>query len=82
MGYSEVALKDKVEAMYPELVKKGVSVGLAWNEQKGAYIVTMNKEDKSLATHLEKKDADSCMDGILCVHLGVQVKQFLDNFGG
>ena len=24
-------------------------------------------------THIEKKDADECMDGIKCVYLGIQI---------
>ncbi len=80
MGYSEVALKEKIAQMYPEIGELGVKLGLTWDTAKNAYIVSMVKNGKALTTHLEKKDADSCMDGIMCVYLGVQVKQFLDNF--
>ena len=80
MGYTVAGLKNKVIEMYPELDKAGITVGLTWDEAKNAYIVAMSKDGKSLTTHLEKKDADSCMDGIMCVYLGVQVKQFIDNF--
>ncbi|MCG2709457.1 MAG: hypothetical protein L6246_03930 [Thermodesulfovibrionales bacterium] len=33
-----------------------------------------------LTTHIEKKDADECMDGIKCVYLEIQVGQFIKNF--
>ncbi|MBE0427446.1 MAG: hypothetical protein IBX72_12490 [Nitrospirae bacterium] len=39
----------------------------------------ISKEQK-LTTHLEKKDADDCMENIKCVYLGVQVSQFIKNF--
>jgi hypothetical protein len=32
------------------------------------------------SNHLEKKDADECMNGIKCIYLGVQVGQFIKNF--
>lgn len=80
MGYSNVALQDKIREMYPEIAKHGISVGLDFNKEKNAYIVKFSKDSHELTTHLEKKDADECMDGIKCVYLGVQVGQFIKNF--
>ncbi len=80
MGYTNVALKDKIMEMYPEIEKQGISAGLVFNEEKNAYIIQFKKGLHELTTHLEKKDADACMDGIKCVYLGVQVGQFLKNF--
>ncbi len=80
MGYTNVALKDKIMEMYPEITKYGISVSLDFNEEKNAYIVKFKKDRHELTTHLEKKDADDCMDGIKCVYLGVQVGQFIKNF--
>jgi hypothetical protein len=80
MGYTNVALKDKIMEMYPEISKHGISVGLDFSKEKNAYIVRFKKGKHELTTHLEKKDADACMDGIKCVYLGVQVGQFIKNF--
>lgn len=80
MGYTIVALKDKIMEMYPEIEKNGISVGLSFDEQKNAYIVQFKKGEQELTTHLEKKDADECMDGIKCVYLGSQIAQFIKNF--
>lgn len=80
MGYTNVALKDKITEMYPEIEKHGGAVSLDFNKEKNAYIVTFRKDKHELTTHLEKKDADECMDGIKCVYLGVQVGQFIKNF--
>lgn len=80
MGYTLVALKEKILEMYPEIEKNGISVGLTFDEQKNAYIVVFKKENQELTTHLEKKDADECMNGIKCVYLGVQIGQFIKNF--
>lgn len=80
MGYTNVGLKDKIMEMYPEVEKHGISVSLEFNEAKNAYIVKFKKNSHELTTHLEKKDADECMDGIKCVYLGMQIGEFRKNF--
>lgn len=80
MGYTTVALKDKIMDMYPEMFRHGISVGLDFDAAKNAYIVRFKKGTNELTTHLEKKDADDCMDNIKCVYLGVQIGQFIRNF--
>lgn len=80
MGYTIVALKDKISEMYPEMEKHNISVGLEFSEEKNAYVVKFKRGKHELTTHLEKKDADDCMDGIKCIYLGVQIGQFIKNF--
>jgi len=80
MSYTDRALKEKIREMYPEIAGHNLSVGLDFNENKNAYIVTLKRGNEELSTHLEKKDADECMDGIKCVYLGVQIAQFIKNF--
>ena len=80
MGYSNVALKDKIFQMYPEISQNGVAVSLRFNEELKTYDVNLRKDVHELNTHLEIKDADECMDGRECVHPGVQLKEFIDNF--
>ena len=80
MGYTNVALKDKIMEMYPEITKNGIAASLDFDRDKNAFIIKFKKGSKELTTHLEKKDADACMDGIKCVYLGVQVGQFIKNF--
>jgi hypothetical protein len=80
MGYSHVALKDKIIQLFPEIAQNGVAVSLNFNEELKTYDVNLKKDLHELKTHLEAKDADECMDGRKCVHLGVQLKEFIDNF--
>jgi hypothetical protein len=80
MDYTNVALKEKIIEMYPEIIQHGFSVALHFNEQTNAYIVAFTRGRNVLTTHLEKKDADECMMGIKCVYLGVQIAQFIKNF--
>ncbi len=80
MAYTDEALKGKISEMYPEIKKHGISLGLDFSKEKNAYIVKFTKGRHELTTHLEKKDADECMNNVKCVYLGVQVGQFVRNF--
>jgi hypothetical protein len=80
MAYTTVALKEKIEEMYPEIREHGVSVSLRFDIDKDAYVLAFTREKETLTTHLGKKDADECMNGIKCVYLGIQVAQFIRNF--
>jgi hypothetical protein len=80
MTYTNAALKDKVVEMYPEIKEHQLSVELDFDEGKNAYILTFKRGDAVLTTHLEKQDADECMNGVKCVYLGFQVAQFIKNF--
>jgi hypothetical protein len=80
MAYTIVALKEKITEMYPEITQHGISMGLDFSEEKNAYIIKFKKDSHELTTHIEKRDADECMDGIKCVYLGIQIAQFIKNF--
>ena len=80
MGYTQVALEDKILDMYPEIAEHGISASLVFDESKNAYLVKFNKDRHELTTHLEKKDADDCINNVKCVYLGVQIGQFIKNF--
>ena len=66
--------------MYPEIEATGISVSLDFSAEKNAYIIDFKKSGAELKTHLDKKDADECMNGIKCIHLGMQVAEFMKNF--
>ncbi|HSB31520.1 MAG TPA: hypothetical protein VLD55_07955 [Candidatus Sulfobium mesophilum] len=80
MAYSDDQLRAKILEMYPEIAKHDISFSLSFNAGKNAYILDFRKGGHELTTHLEKKDADDCMNNIKCVYLGVQVGQFLRYF--
>ncbi len=81
MGYTVVALKDRILEMYPEITRHGISLSVEFSQEKNVYIVKLKKGHNELTTHLEKKDADECMDGIKCIYLGTQIGEFIKNFG-
>ena len=80
MGYTVVALKEKISEIYPEILRHGISLALDFNRELNAYDVKLKKDSHVLVTHLDKKDADECIDGVKCVHLGVQIGEFVKNF--
>ena len=80
MGYSSVALEDKVLEMYPEIGRHGLSVNLVFDTAKDAYVVTVHRDGHELTTHLERAEDEDCMNGNKCVSLGIQVEQFLKDF--
>jgi len=80
MAYTDEALRQKIIEMYPEVTKHGISVILDFSKEKNAYIVKFSKGAHELTTHLEKRDADDCMNDVKCIYLGVQVGQFVRNF--
>lgn len=80
MGYTNVALKDKIMEMYPEIAQHGITVSLDFNRELKTHDVKLKKDSHELITHIEMKDADECMDGIKCIYLGVQIDQFIRNF--
>jgi len=80
MAYSNVALKNKIQEMYPEINQNNIAVGLDFNDEKDAYEVTFKKNRHELSTYIDKSDANECMDGVKCVHLSVKIGEFIKNY--
>jgi hypothetical protein len=81
MTLSAQDLEDKLLEMYPEIRAHALSMGLNFDAAKNAWIVHLKRDDKDFTTHLEAKDAEDCLSGIKCIYLGVQIGQFIKNFG-
>jgi hypothetical protein len=80
MKYTNVALKDKVLEMYPDIERHKVKVAVDFSEEKKAYVLKFTRGKEELITYLDKMDADDCMNNIRCIHLGIKVDQFIGNF--
>ncbi len=77
MGYTQVGLEDKLLEMYPEITKEGLSLKLEFDEEKNAWIIHFEKRGHKRYAILDKKDADTCMDGNVCIYLGTLVSQYI-----
>ena len=73
-------VKAKIHQMYPDIDKLGVAATVTFDEAKKTYVLELKKGPHHLATYIDKVDADKCMEGVECIHLGVQIGQFLENF--
>jgi hypothetical protein len=80
MGYTKVALEDKILEMYPEILDRKISMSLNFDEKEEAFIIKLSKDGHELTTRLERHDADECMNGTKCVHLGIHIGEFIKNF--
>ena len=81
MAYTDEGLKDKIAEMYPEIQRKGIALGLDFSGEENACIVKLTKGKHEFTTHLKKIDADECMNNVKCIYLGVQIGEFIKNFG-
>jgi hypothetical protein len=80
MGYTIAGLKTRILEMYPEIAQYGVTSGLTFDDGKKTYVFKLTKGPHELSTYIDQVDADACMGGKECIHLGVQIRQFLENF--
>ena len=79
MGYSNIALKDRIISMHPQIHQHKISVGLVFDDEKSAYVVKFIKKARELTTYIDKSEADECMDGAKCIHLGMKIGEFIKN---
>jgi hypothetical protein len=77
MGYTIEGLKDKILEFHPEIAAQGINLTVSFEEASNRFVVQLSKGEVELATYLDKKDADACMEGTKCVNLAVQVAQIL-----
>ena len=80
MAHTIKEMQKKIHEMYPDIDKHGVESSLTFDDKKNTYVLDLKKDQHHLSTYIDKEDADKCMDNIECIHLGVQIGQFMENF--
>jgi hypothetical protein len=80
MSYVQIGLEEKILAMYPEIKEHDIGFSMSFILEENAWLIKLKKDHHELGTFLGKEDADECMEGIFCVHLGVKFGDFLENF--
>jgi len=80
ISYTIEGLKDMIYELHPEIVQHAMNLSASFDEAKNAYVLKFSRGGRELYTYLDKQDADECMGGKKCIHLGVQIAQFLDDF--
>lgn len=77
MGYTNEDLKKKLLEMYPEIQAFGLTLGLEFDKGKNAWVVSFEKGAHRRHAFLDKKDADSCIEGNVCIYLGTLIAQYI-----
>ena len=80
MGYTQVALEDKLLDMYPDIRAKGLTPRMSFDQGKDAWAVTFKKGTQEHTVYLCKTDADACMDSTYCEMFGKELKEVLNKF--
>jgi hypothetical protein len=70
----------KLKEIYSEIDEHGLDLSAEFSHEKDAWLIHLQKGEHELTTHLERRDADKCLEGVECVYLGVQIGQFIKNF--
>ena len=74
------SLEDTIFEIHPEIVQHALNLSITFDESKNAYVLTFSRGGRELKTYMDKQDADECMEGKKCIHLGVQIAEFLADF--
>ena len=77
MSYTKEDLEKKLLEMYPEIQAFGLSLSLELDKGKDAWVVSFEKGGHRRHAFLDRKDADSCIGGNVCVYLGVLIAQYI-----
>lgn len=82
MGYTQVALEDKLLEMYPEIMKHGLAPRLSFDEDKNTWIIKFKKNQREFTACIDKEDADACMDNTYCESFGAEIRKILRQVEG
>ncbi len=80
MANSRDALKERLTQLHPDIQKLGIEVSLIFDGNKDAYEVKLMKDGEEFIAYLDRRDADDCLNGVECYHLGLAVADFVQRF--
>jgi len=76
----KIELKRCLWQMYPILKEGGVNLSIDWNQDLKVWIISVSKKGYVRHTILHEEDANLCLNGQVCVYLGVSFVHFLNFF--
>ena len=80
MSITPESLRSKILSFYPEISKYNIDLSVHFDDEKDAWVANLTKQQHTLDTYIEKKEAQDCLNGIECVYLGTQIGQFIFNY--
>ncbi|WP_290920827.1 hypothetical protein [Halodesulfovibrio sp.] len=73
-------LRAKILSFYPEIAKHQIDLSVRFDQENNAWVAQLSKRQHELITYIDPNDAQECLNGIECVHLGTQIGQFIFNY--
>ncbi len=73
MGYSQVALENKLLDIYPAITQKGFKPMMSFDQGKDSWAVRLKNGNCEFTVSLNKKDADACIDGNFCEDFATEI---------
>lgn len=70
----------KIEEVFPEAGACGIDYEVEFDEENKAWAVDLHHGSHHLKTFLETDEAESCLNGKMCIPLGLQIGQLKRNF--
>jgi hypothetical protein len=80
MGYTQVALEDKILDMYPEIRENKLTPRMSFDAAKNSWVVKFLKDGKEATVYIDKADADGCMDNTYCEALKTDLCDVIKKF--
>jgi hypothetical protein len=80
MGYSLNELDQRLREHHSDIDKLGIELHVREDRERTGYVVALAKDGKQAEIFISQKDADECMQGIECYHLGIELGNFLREF--
>jgi hypothetical protein len=80
MGYSLEELERRLREHHSDIAKHGIKLDVSFDRERTGYVVKLIKDGKQAEIFISQKDADECMQGIECYHLGIELGNFLREF--
>lgn len=74
------SIAQAINTLYPEVSRHGIDISVTDDPATGDWLVTMRHDEHTLSTHLAKKHAEECLEGIQCATLGVQIGRFIEAY--
>jgi hypothetical protein len=72
----------KINEIYPDIGECGIGVDAHYSKAKKTWIIELKKDKHMLQHHLDKHDAEDCINGKQCVSLGLEIAQLKKNIQG
>ena len=80
MGYTQVALEDKILDMYPEIRENKLTPRMSFDAGKNSWVVKFLRDGKEQTVYVSKADADMCMDNTYCEALKTDLCDVIKKF--